>query len=180
MHTLIPRYQAEVQSLSPHLSMSSKTTIKPPYRDSRRHGKTLTTTHVIYLLRPMSTPDLAGNMHTCTFRLVWWHPPLGSDKTNLDHTFFILTHSIFPSKITYKNLCSNTNTITRGFIGRGRFSFSRRKYIRHVLAANVVSPSFPRGTHGKVVVNITFSNEDAIRFNPHNNDPLIITIQYGN
>lgn len=33
---------------------------------------------------------------------------------------------------------------------------------------------------GKARVNITFSEEDAIRFNPRDNDPLVIIIQHGN
>lgn len=49
-----------------------------------------------------------------------------------------------------------------------------------MLASNVISLSFPRGAGGKEKVNITFSEENSIRVNPHDNDPLTITIQHGN
>lgn len=60
-----------------------------------------------------------------------------------------------------KTLRSNTNTIVGGFTDGGRFNFSRRKYTRSVLVANVISSGFPGGTRGKTRFNINFYDEDA-------------------
>lgn len=44
--------------------------------------------------------------------------------------------------------------------------------------ANVISLGFPKGSQGKT--NIIFSNEDALRLNPHDDDPLVFIVQQGN
>lgn len=75
-------------------------------------------------------------------------------------------------------LHSDTNTITRGFVGGGSSRASQRRYTQHVLATNVISLGFPMELLGKVEVHITFSKEDAIEVHPHDNDPLVITVRH--
>lgn len=56
-----------------------------------------------------------------------------------------------------KTLHSNTNTITRGYAGGGSSISYRREYTRQVSAINVISHGFPKGAHGEIKINITFS-----------------------
>lgn len=69
------------------------------------------------------------------------------DKTNIGHAS-TLTPSIF-FKMADKMLTYNTNTITRGFVGGGNLRSSRRKYIKQVISANVISHSFHIRRQGK-------------------------------
>lgn len=101
-------------------------------------------------------------------------------KTNMGHTSRILPPYILPLKMANKNLCSNINIIAGGFIGGGSSSFTRRKYVRQVFVVDVISPSFLRGVQGKTRVNITFFEEDVIGLDPHDNDPLVITMKHEN
>lgn len=119
-------------------------------------------------------------MHTCTFWPIQWRLPWGSSKTNLGHTSFTLFPFIFSFNMEYKTIHSNSNTIVGGFAGGGSSKSTWKKYARHVLVTNLISHGFPRGVQGKTWVNITFSNKDSIMFNPHDNDPLVITVQYNN
>lgn len=75
-----------------------------------------------------------------------------------------------------KALHSNINTIARGVAGGGSSSSSRRKYARHVLAANVISPGFLKGEQGKTGFSVAFSDKGVIRVNPHYNDLLVINV----
>lgn len=79
-----------------------------------------------------------------------------------------------------KTLLSNTNTIFGGFTSGRSCNYFQRKYARHVLAINVTSLRFLRGVRGETWVNITFLGSGAIRTNPHDNDPMVITVRHGN
>lgn len=79
-----------------------------------------------------------------------------------------------------KTLRSNINTITRGYAGGGSSSNYRREYTRQMSATNVISHGFPKGAHGEIRINITFFDEDIIKVNPHDNDPMIIIVQHDN
>lgn len=52
--------------------------------------------------------------------------------------------------------------------------------MKQVFATNFISPDLPRRDIGKTRADNVFYKEDAIDFNPHNNDPLVITVHYGN
>lgn len=79
-----------------------------------------------------------------------------------------------------KTLRFNTNTIDGSFAGGSSFSSSWRKYIRKNLAPNVISSELPRVAQEKMGVNITFFYMDIVGVNPHDNDPMVITVQQGN
>lgn len=75
----------------------------------------------------------------------------------------------------------NMNTISRGFASGGSYSSSLRKYARHVLTINLIYLLLSRGCmRGKIGVNMTFYKEDALRLNPHDNDPTVIIVQHSN
>lgn len=82
--------------------------------------------------------------------------------------------------MSYKTLQSNVSTIVRGFAGGGSSNFSQRKYTRMVLTTNVISLGFSKWEQGELGINITFSSNDAVRILPHENDPMVITVQHGN
>lgn len=79
-----------------------------------------------------------------------------------------------------KTPIGNANTIVGGFTDGGNSISSRRKRAGHVFSANVIFHGFPRRSQGKAWVNIIFSEEDALDINPRDDDPLVITMQYGN
>lgn len=45
---------------------------------------------------------------------------------------------------------------------------------------NVVSHGFPRDYQEKTRINIIFYKEDTLRIKPHDDDPLVISVQQGN
>lgn len=48
------------------------------------------------------------------------------------------------------------------------------------VTTNFISPGLPRRAIGKTGADNVFYKEDVIDFNPHNDDPLVITVQYRN
>ena len=48
-----------------------------------------------------------------------------------------------------------------------------------MLVTNVIFPISLGNIPGTTGVNIVFSREDALDINPHDNDPLVITVQHG-
>lgn len=52
--------------------------------------------------------------------------------------------------------------------------------MRHVFRENIISPSIPRGHEGEQELTSFFSKEDAARAIPHDDDPLVITVQHNN
>lgn len=57
---------------------------------------------------------------------------------------------------------------------------ARRRYARQVFTVNVISSRFPGNIIAMAGVNIIFSKEDATCINPHDKDPLVITVEHGN
>ena len=47
-----------------------------------------------------------------------------------------------------------------------------------MLVANIISSGFPKITTGETEANIIFSREDAMHIHPHDDDPLVITVQH--
>lgn len=68
------------------------------------------------------------------------------------------------------------NTIVRGVSRRGHSRATQRRYAKHVFLANTISTDFPENSIVKVRADIVLSEEVALGINPHDNDPLVITV----
>lgn len=79
-----------------------------------------------------------------------------------------------------KDLDFVVNTIARGFTDRGNSNSHRRKYVRHVVSANVIFLRLSKAKRRGPETNIIFSNSYAIRVYPYDNDHMIITVQHVN
>lgn len=143
------------------------------YSASCCHGQISTTQTLINILRPLSILDLCRDiMHTCNYCQYSGVQP----GSRLFHFHFF----IFLLEMADKTLCFNTNTTLRDFVGGGSFSCFQRKCARLRIATNVISLEFPRGGREETGVNNTFSDSDAIRTVPHDNNFMVITVQRGN
>lgn len=72
------------------------------------------------------------------------------------------------------------NIIVEGFTGGGSSSSSQRKYVRQVLVANVISLSLSKAMHEGLLTIIIFSSSDTTRVYSHDNDHMVIIVQYNN
>lgn len=73
-----------------------------------------------------------------------------------------------------------SSVIARGITKKGLSRTARRRYTRQVLVANIIFCDFPKSTTRATEANITFFEEDVLGINPHNDDPLVITVQRDN
>lgn len=80
--------------------------------------------------------------------------------------------------MTDKVLHHASSTIVRGICVRGLFKIARQRYVRQVFVANIISSGFLKSTVGATGANIVFSQEDALRIIPCEDNPLVITVQH--
>ncbi|XP_024630733.1 uncharacterized protein [Medicago truncatula] len=70
--------------------------------------------------------------------------------------------------------CHTLNTISGGFAGGGESSASRKKYVRQVMFID------DRATNSENEQDITFTSDDYEGVVPHDDDPMVITLQIFN
>lgn len=73
-----------------------------------------------------------------------------------------------------------SNTIARVFRSRGEFSSSQMKYAQHIFTTNVAPANTIKIPGREQESIITFFNEDTMSVLLHNNDLVVVTVQYDN